>query len=308
MNSTLTLHHPPPSSASPRRLFVPIPIRSQTNPMSLPRTHIPHAACPSPGRAFRTQHVPPPERLHPTTSTPQASLSPSSPLIPYHLSTIQTHHPPSPLDHQLVMRREDKRHAPLLVQLHHQIEQRGAGRAIEVCRRLIGQHNLGPTPQRTHHRDTLLLSPAHLVWLAIFVVRQPHPLKKRVENRVSLFPIHPLHQQYKLRVFPGREHRDQVVGLKHKADMTQPILCSLGATHSADTLAINANLSGSRRIKAPDHIQERRLSRPRGPGQRTKLSGLDLKIHPPKRPNLDLALVIDPLHIAHLNQRCALVL
>ena len=68
---------------------------------------------------------------------------------------------------------EDRR--AIGIQLFEEHEERFTGRAVEVSRGLIGQHDRGAAHQRTRDRDALALAAGELARMEVGTIGEPHP-------------------------------------------------------------------------------------------------------------------------------------
>ena len=62
----------------------------------------------------------------------------------------------------------------LLLHRTHQLDDLGAGLAVEVAGGLVGQEQLGPVEQGTGDRGALHLTAGHLAGTVLGPFRQPH--------------------------------------------------------------------------------------------------------------------------------------
>ncbi len=61
------------------------------------------------------------------------------------------------------------------IELFQQLQQRGAGGAVEVPSGLVGQHDRGAANQRTCDRDALALATGELARTEVGTIGEPHP-------------------------------------------------------------------------------------------------------------------------------------
>jgi hypothetical protein len=104
------------------------------------------------------------------------------------------------------------------------------------------------------YRHPLLLAAGELAGTGIYPVSQAHRIQKLLCPFLPFRFGHPLEQHDKFHIFPGRENRDQVIGLKDKADMVQPVLHHGTGFQLFNICAVDNYRSVGRFIQTADHI------------------------------------------------------
>ena len=72
-----------------------------------------------------------------------------------------------------VVGHQHERRAELAVQLHHEIDDPGAGAGVEIAGGLVGEEHLGPGAEGARERDPLLLAAGELGRIVVAAVAQP---------------------------------------------------------------------------------------------------------------------------------------
>ena len=98
----------------------------------------------------------------------------------------------------------------------HEREDLGAGPAVEVAGRFVGEDDLGPTGQGTGHGDPLLLPTGELARAMAEAALQADRLDHEAEPFLVRLPAGQRHRE--LDVLDGREGRDEVEGLEDEPD------------------------------------------------------------------------------------------
>ena len=109
-----------------------------------------------------------------------------------------------------------------VVELSHDIQQgRGRGR-VEVGGRLVGQDKGRLGRHGSGNGHPLLLTAGQLGGPPVFETTQADLGEQLVDTLPPLRFGNALEQQGELGVLPGGQDRDQIIGLKHEADVPEP--------------------------------------------------------------------------------------
>src|SRR4051812_32613716 len=162
-----------------------------------------------------------------------------------------------------------------------QLEDLGAGAAVEVAGRLVGEHDLGPAHQRPGHGDPLLLTPRELVGPVREAVAQADGVDHLVvPRRVGLATRDGLRQADVLLRGQGRH---QVVGLEDEADPVTPQPRERLVTEPRELLVADVHGSGVGAVERGRAVHEGRLPRAAGPHDGGEPAGLEVEAHAVER-------------------------
>ena len=116
----------------------------------------------------------------------------------------------------LVVGDEDEGGARLAVELGHELDDAGAGGAVEVARRLVREEHPRLVAERAGEGDPLLLAARELRGVVVAAVAQSHPLQQLVgaEARIEAAQL-----EGDLDVLPRGQGGDEVEGLEDEADL-----------------------------------------------------------------------------------------
>ena len=112
--------------------------------------------------------------------------------------------------------------AQLLVEPLQEIENLVGRVGIEVAGRFVGDDEFGMRHDGAGDADALFLSARELAGIVIGAIRQIHCRQGDADASTAFVPRHRQEQQRQLDVFVGRQHGDQVVGLKDVPDVGGP--------------------------------------------------------------------------------------
>ena len=135
------------------------------------------------------------------------------------------------------------------------------GFRVEISGRLVGKHHVGPGNEGAGDSRALLLAARHLAGEMIQTVGQPHAAQKLARR---LFPLcardAPEHQRHR-HVFRGRQVRQKVIRLKHKAEVALPERGQLVFAHPRNARAPDFHLAARWLFHARELIEQRAFSR-----------------------------------------------
>ena len=177
-----------------------------------------------------------------------------------------------------VVRHHDDRLAVIAVERLQQVEDLVARLAVEVAGGLVAQQQRRIGHDGARDADALFLAARQLARVVVGAVRETDD----GERHLNALPPIGLRQfgeeQRQLDVAGRGEHRQQVVELKHEADVARPPRRELAARHLVDAVAGDGDGSFARRVETADQIQQRRLARPGWPHQRQEVSRRNVEV------------------------------
>ena len=184
-----------------------------------------------------------------------------SSLVRQHLPVFEGDDTPGFFYHTGIVGGKDEGDLLLPVQLFHDVEQVLGGVGVEVGGGFVGQDEFGLGGQGAGHGDALLLSSRELAGAAVEAVAQAHGLQQ-LYGPFRAFGFGPALQVHdKLHVLQGREHRQQVVGLKDKTDVMQPEVNDLTGFQRPQIGAVDDHRAGGGPVQTAQEVQESGLPR-----------------------------------------------
>ena len=182
--------------------------------------------------------------------------------------------PPGPIGHVFIVRHDDQREA-LLVQFLEQVEQVGGRLRVQIAGRFVAQQQAGRTDQRPSDGDALLLAAGKLARQEIDAMAEAHAFDRRPSPGLAIVRgllAVDLRQHH---VFQHRPIRQQVERLKHEADAlaSQPGPLAVGQLCRVD--AVEQIGAAGRMVQAAEHVEQRRFSRARRPGDRKPFAAFE---------------------------------
>ena len=148
----------------------------------------------------------------------------------------------------------------VLVQRDKQVHQLVRRSRIKIGGGLVSKHQRRPRHDGAGDGDTLLLAAGHLCRSTISQPLQANLAQYLFSACLSFRGRHTLHLHHKLDVFPGGQHRYQVVGLEHKAYLAEPEVSQLALGEIVDAAIVDPHFAAVRNIEAADRVQQRRLA------------------------------------------------
>ena len=183
----------------------------------------------------------------------------------------------------LVGDHDDRR--ALRVELVDQAHDRLAGRAVEVARRLVREHDRGASDQRPRDRDPLPLAARQLGRPGGEPVAETDPGERLGR---ALTPLADGDAGVQQPVGDVLE-RGRVLGeeelLEDEADPRRAHCGQLAVGHLRRVEAGDRHPPRARTLERPHQVQERRLARPGRPDDRRQLAGADAEAHALQRGN-----------------------
>ena len=145
----------------------------------------------------------------------------------------------------------------LLREAEEELKDLRPGVAVQVTRRFIRQQQAGGIHERTRQRHALLLAAGKLQWRVGSTVGKAH-------QRQQLHHAGPAASMIGANGH-GRQHdvlhhvhlRQQVVGLKDKADLLRPQAAALTRFQRIERLAVHAHVARVRAVQSTQQMQQR---------------------------------------------------
>ncbi len=129
-------------------------------------------------------------------------------------------------------------------------ENLGAGDAIQLTGRLVGQDQLGPLEDRAGNRDPLLLAAGKLVWAMVEPPPQPHVFQELNGPCAEVAPDAPRHVRNE-HVVDRRQVGQQIEALKDEADFLPSVLVPLRRREFLQSPAAHHDLPAAWLIETP---------------------------------------------------------
>ena len=92
-------------------------------------------------------------------------------------------------------------------------------------------------------------------------VAQTYGFENRLCGGFSLLPVNSAESQRHGNIFNRREHGQQIISLKNKADIFLPECGKLVFAHSRYVVAVNNDFSLARRLHSREHIKQSAFAR-----------------------------------------------
>ena len=112
-------------------------------------------------------------------------------------------------------------------------------------------------------------------------------------------------EQRQLDVAVRGEHRDQVVGLEHEADVARAPRRELAARHRGDLVARHGHGAGRRDVQPAQEVQQRRLARAARAHERDELAGVHVQVQALEDVDLLAAAPVALVEAAHADETLA---
>ncbi len=193
--------------------------------------------------------------------------------------------------------------AVLAVELLQQAEHVLGRLAIQIAGGLVADQQGGIGDDRAGDRHALLLTAGQLAGLVRGAVGQPHQLQRDGRVLLALRRRQLGQQQRQLDVALRREHRHQVVELKHETHVGCPPPRQRAAAELVDVLAAHADAAGAGHIQPADQVEQGGLAGAGRPHQRKEIAFGDIQVDVMQHLDLLLAALVGLGQIADLDQR-----
>ena len=149
---------------------------------------------------------------------------------------------------------QHERGSQIPVQLHHQIDDRSAGRRVEVAGRLVGEEDLGADAESPSQCHPLLFAPGELSGIMVFPPTESDSIEQFASPRRGAGI--PAELQRDLNVFLGGKRRYQLERLKDKAHLLGSDASSFVLIESPELLAIEIHRTPTRPIQPGQQSQQ----------------------------------------------------
>ena len=175
------------------------------------------------------------------------------------------------------MRHEHERRAFLPVEPENQIHHRRRRGTIEIPGRLVTKQNLRPVHKRPRQGDALLLTAGKLHRIVLIALSEPHPPQQLPRLGFARGVTGQLHRHE--HIFQGRQRRDQLEILKHKAHVGISHQRPRILAHLANTLARDAHRAAAGSVEPGTQPEERRLAAAARPDDRRARASENVETH-----------------------------
>jgi hypothetical protein len=164
----------------------------------------------------------------------------------------------------VIVGRKQKRHPGFLINGREHFNQMIGGFRIQICRRFIGEDDVGFGGQSASDRNTLLLATAQLIRIGTGAIREANGRESIFGPRSRVAGIVASNERSKFDVLDRRQNRKKIVRLKNKPDVSASEQAELFIGHSRHLAAADRNFAGGGMIQARCEIEKGRLAAPRG--------------------------------------------
>jgi len=176
-----------------------------------------------------------------------------------------------------IMGNQQQRRAEPCMLVEQIIDDRLAGRAVEIAGRLVGQQQRGAGDKGARNRDALLLAAGKLPRIMPEAMPEPDPRQRSLGQREGI--AMPGQFERDRDVLARRHRRQQVETLEYDPDMVpaqprQPVL-----VERRQILPGDDNSPGARPLDAGDNHHQARFAGPRRADQRDRLARHDRQRH-----------------------------
>ena len=149
---------------------------------------------------------------------------------------------------------------------------------IEGSGRLVGKDDRRRGDQRPGDRSALLLTAGEGIGTVVGAVPHADGLERGAGGRVTAGLGDAVEHQRQADILDQRQFGEEVVTLEDEADPAPPDQRQVVVADGGQIDPLEDHLPGGRPGDATEKVEERALSRPRGPGDRHELPRLDLDI------------------------------
>ena len=149
-----------------------------------------------------------------------------------------------------VVRGDDQRRLPLVPQRAEQFDDVPAGARIEVAGGLVRQDQIRRVDQRPRNGHPLLFSARKFVGPVVHAFGQADPLQQLAPAPGGLGRVHPRQARRQTNVLQGAQFRQQMVGLKNKADFAIAQPRQFQTRKRRRILPVKPDFTRSRRVQS----------------------------------------------------------
>ncbi len=180
------------------------------------------------------------------------------------------------------MGRDDKCLAACFTQIPNQVLERARVLAIEVPRRLIGEHDERLVDERACDGDTLLLPSRKFRRPVLEPVSQPNIAQNPLCGTRGVPARGPGYEARQHHILDRGEFRQEMVQLEDETDLLPAQLGEITIRKPRDLARVEKNFARVGAIERAEEMQERALPRPRRSDDADDLALLNLEIDAPK--------------------------
>ncbi|MCC2633338.1 MAG: hypothetical protein K0S48_1224 [Ramlibacter sp.] len=198
-----------------------------------------------------------------------------------YLSVDQFHQPVAPQPQPRIVRDDHERSAALTVDAPQVREDFVGGRAVEVARGFVGQHERGLEDEGPGDGHPLLHAAGQLRGFLVHGRREPHR-GQQLARAFALGASHAAiaHQDRQGHVLQRAEGRQQVVELEHEPQRAPAAQRELRVVQRVHLLAQQAVAARRHGFQQPEDVQQRALAGAGRPHQRGELAAGDAQLQP----------------------------
>ena len=204
-------------------------------------------------------------------------------LVPYICFTNHAvHHMNSPvgdLCQSLVVRHNNKRLSQAVSQFKKQLMQFLLIMCIQTSGRFIGQYDCRIINQGTGHRYPLFFTSREFIGLMSSTIGQPHKFQHVHGTGMRLFRRDIGYKSRNHHIFQCRKLREQLMKLKHEADVLIAKSSQFPLLHLADHGSVNLHPSRIRFVQSAHNLQQSSLTSPTRPYNTDNLALVDGQIN-----------------------------
>ncbi len=159
-----------------------------------------------------------------------------------------------------IVRGEEERRPALHVHPRQEVDDRGGGARVQVRGGLVGQDGQRLVDERAGQGDPLPLAAGELVRAVPHAVVEPHRRQRRLRPPLAVGAGDPVDPERILHVLERGEHRQEVEGLEHEAQLAPPQARLLRRGQGGQIGAREQDLALVRLVQAAEQVQQARLA------------------------------------------------
>ena len=149
---------------------------------------------------------------------------------------------------------------------------------VEVSGRLVGQNDFRVAGEGPGNRDPLALSPGQSRRDAAHVVGESNPGEQFLGPDHASAALHPLEEQRPCHVLHRGQHRDEMEGLEHEAELLVSESGERAIVMATEVHALDSHGAGVRVVETADQVEQRALAAAGRAGRDHELAGFDFEI------------------------------
>ena len=166
----------------------------------------------------------------------------------------------------------------LAVQIGQQVHDRRARAAVEVARRLVGEHDRRVGDEGAGDGDTLSFATRQGAWAMAAAVSEPDRVERRLGLCCTPVPRHAGVQQTVGDVVERGERLDEVELLEDETDAPPPHGGEPPVAHRAHIVAVDAHRAVRRALQGTDDVDQGRLPGPGRPDDHYEFASRDRQL------------------------------